>query len=47
MRCKQCKELMVLITTLQGNYNLCKTCSNDSIDEWYEKNPHKDGRGLD
>jgi len=28
MRCKQCKELMVLITTLQGNYNLCKTCSN-------------------
>jgi len=28
MKCRQCEDEMVLIKTIQGSYNSCKTCSN-------------------
>jgi len=28
MKCRQCGDEMVLITTIQGSYNSCKACSN-------------------
>lgn len=56
MICRQCKELMYLITSSHGPYNMCRKCNHTEFpiptdkeqdnDEYYDKNPHKDGRGL-
>ncbi len=37
MICRQCKELMVSISTSDGRYNLCKKCNNVEFPHSYEE----------